>query len=874
MTTRTRQAGTAAILRAALGAVTLTVTGAAVAATADYATSLAPGYQPVLRPANIAPTAATAARGAVLVNGQPRVSKGHPSTLWDQQDVAAIRERLKTNRALQNALAALRAAMDKRITEPAGVPDPASGAPTAATYRLHAANSCAIADLATLYALTGEEKYGEYARGLLVAYAENYARLPHPEGWTEKLYRSEKDGRLTNQFLEDGFWLIRAAFGYDLIYDLPSWTAEQRKLIRDDLFHAIARQFYAPVLGNTDYLKGLHNRSALCTAGVLMAGYASEDEKLINLGLYGVGGTAARPQGGVFGTYFTSQCIRPDGLWLEGAPGYQLGIVSCALTDIAETLWHHGFDLYRYQDGMLKRVLDSAIALAYPDERMTVAALRDSSRMALIDDRPWWNNEAGLPYECGWLRYGDPRYIPIVRNATQSLSLTVHAGPPSLFLELPADAGAAPRPVENANFFALGYGVLRLETAHGTNQLIMEYGPSGGHSHPSKLGIDLYALDDVVAPFPGVIFPYHHQLNAKWYWTTLANCALVIDEKSQIYFADRWKYPKEQPNPDAEQLVFGPARTMGMQRAWSATVHLGVAQDRSLFLTPEYLADLFGGFSTTPHQYDLAWHLRGRLETSLPLEPKRFSDPVANGYNALSDPRHASTDHAWSAAVTTPTGRPVRLLAGAGEGTEVITGAGHFFLQSGKEDEAPPTIIERRADRKSVIYGNAIDISGDPQGYLKEVRQEGGPDAGFGALRIETVTGTDLCFTSYRPGQYVVAGLETDAVQAMVRRNGAAVRAMYLAGGTTLKVDGGQIARSEPGLAYVEQLANGACVVANPSPTEATVSVRWPALAGLIGVVRDAEGRSLQPEVAVRASAEGVLSVRLKPGQMVELRRQ
>ncbi len=59
-------------------------------------------------------------------------------------------------------------------------------------------------------------------------------------------------------------------------------------------------------------------------------------------------------------------------------------------------------------------------------------------------------------------------------------------------------------------------------------------------------------------------------------------------------------------NPRAEQIVYGPAETIGIQRGWSNTVYAGVVMDRALFLTPNYLADLFGAFSDAPHQYDLA----------------------------------------------------------------------------------------------------------------------------------------------------------------------------------------------------------------------------------------------------------------------------
>ena len=138
------------------------------------------------------------------------------------------------------------------------------------------------------------------------------------------------------------------------------------------------------------------------------------------------------------------------------------------------------------------------------------------------------------------------------------------------------------------------------------------------------------------------------------------------------------------------------------------------------------------------------------------------------------------------------------------------------------------------------LYGNAINLSGENDPYVTSVTQEGSLDAGYGLLKLRTKrAGTDLCFAAYRPGAYQTGALETDAVQAMVVTDGQAIRAMYLGGGRMLKAGGSatnslprgaSIERNEPGLAYVERLANGVFVVGNPSPTDATVTVILPAL--------------------------------------------
>ena len=58
----------------------------------------------------------------------------------------------------------------------------------------------------------------------------------------------------------------------------------------------------------------------ICNAGVLMAGYATDDEKLINYGLYGKGGTKEKPVGGVLGMHFGPDCIGRTGCGTRARP--------------------------------------------------------------------------------------------------------------------------------------------------------------------------------------------------------------------------------------------------------------------------------------------------------------------------------------------------------------------------------------------------------------------------------------------------------------------------------------------------------------------------------------------------------------------------
>jgi hypothetical protein len=312
----------------------------------------------------------------------------------------------------------------------------------------------------------------------------------------------------------------------------------------------------------------------------------------------------------------------------------------------------------------------------------------------------------------------------------------------------------------------------------------------------------------------------------------------------------------------ATQLVYAPADTMGMQRASCTDAYPGVIMDRATFMTADYMADIFGAFASLQRRYDLAWHIRGQFASDLKLDPTTLPEPREVGYVALTDVRKAApSDRGWTATVTRE-GNVARFLAAGGTRTEVIVGDGHYGL------ETPPAILERR-ETAATVYGNVIDISGGKEGYVKSVKQEGGLEAGYGLLKVETANGTDLCFTAYRPGTYQAGGLETDAQQAFVVMDGRAVKAMYLGGGKLLKAGGAALERSEPGLACIEKAETGAYVLANPSPSDATVKVTFAPLGAMEAFNLDVAGRR-SGAATVSPAAANSYSVQLKAVSKVE----
>ncbi len=229
------------------------------------------------------------------------------------------------------------------------------------------------------------------------------------------------------------------------------------------------------------------------------------------------------------------------------------------------------------------------------------------------------------------------------------------------------------------------------------------------------------------------------------------------------------------------------------------------------------------------------------------------------------------TGDTWSVAFDEG-GRLARLVAAGGTPTRPILGSGGVYadaLPNGKAVmSTAPTLIERREALNATVFGNVLDVSGGKTGYVTTVSQAGGPDQGFGLLRIETADGADLCFASYRSDVHSAAGLETDALQALVEMNGSSPRAIYLGGGTIVKAGDAALRRSAEGLASIETVANGGYVVANPSPEPATVTVSLKALEGLEAHDLDRDGEP-KGRADVDVKGAGVFSLRLEAGARV-----
>jgi hypothetical protein len=363
------------------------------------------------------------------VKDTPRLANGHPCTLWDKQDVAAYEVSFTADPGLKVAFEELQAWGNQRITEPLDVPAhtlEADGTWTFPAFKRGYQDASGkwnwewkfngmfqqraedASNLGELYALTGDEKYAAFARQLLLALADAYgygkgSTIPDPNGY-DHFEAYGFDGG------DDAMFLAKACNGYDLIYNALSLSSGDRTRIERDLIQPLAEH-----LKKFTFMYSDHGRwGMVCLYGLFISGVTLNDQALVNLALYGPGGTRDHVTGG-FMDCFKPACLRNGVVWGADTKLEDQMAALCVLTTVAEVMWYRGMDLYGYQDKAIKKSYDVALESSGNGDISKLLALSG------ID-----------AYQYVFRRYQEPRYLPVVGKLKPGFMLAIGEHLPSL----------------------------------------------------------------------------------------------------------------------------------------------------------------------------------------------------------------------------------------------------------------------------------------------------------------------------------------------------------------------------------------------------------------------------------------------------------
>lgn len=478
---------------------------------------------------------------------------------------------------------------------------------------IHDGYARAVQSAGILYQVTGDARYAQRGREILMAYADRYLSYPlHNTHGEAKI----GGGRVSPQTLDESVWLIPLAQGADLLWSAIGESDRQR----------LAQKFLLPAARDVilAHKMGIHNIQNWKNSAVGLTGFLLGDDALIHAAIDDpVRGFRMQQAKGV----------QSDGVWFEGSWGYHFYTLS-AVWPLVEAARNHAIDLYGEP---LKKMFEAPVRLSMPN--LMLPAFNDSTEVDVHNPL----------YELAYARFQDPIDLAALEGSNRQNEYALWFGVD----KLPENKRVA---LGSRNATDSGYAILQQGEGPQATWLCLKYGPhGGGHGHPDKNNFILYARGQVLFPDPGTR-PYGSPLHFEWDRVTLAHNTLVVDEKSQAEATGR-------------NLTFGSENGVdyAMTEAGKIAgdvrfVRTAVMLNRNLVLFVDAV------HSGTEHTYDLATHVNGRWKDRPAGE--KIALPASEGYQHLLD-----VSAVKRGSVTLGLEGVSIVLAG-NEPTTVITGTG------------------------------------------------------------------------------------------------------------------------------------------------------------------------------------------------------
>lgn len=619
-------------------------------------------------------------------------------------EAAEIRSHYTQLPLLNHSLKAMQQDVLALMAQPIDVPVP-KDAGGGYTHEQHKKNGQAIFQAATLFKITGERRFGDFAVKLLLRYADLYPSLkPHP------LHKHQAPGKLFWQILNDAVWLVYAIQGFEQVQALL--TPKQFEQISDNLLHPYVR--YLAIDSAATFNK-IHNHGTWAAAAVGMTGLVLDEASYVEMALKG-----GKRDGSSGFLKQLDQLFSPDGYYTEG-PYYQRYalmpfVVFARALDREQPQWN----IFKYRDQVLLKAIYACINLSYNNR---LFPLNDA-----IKDKGLDTIELVYAVDIAYSLTGDAGLLSIAQAQGQ---VTLTGDGLRVAQDLAADK-AQPFPFTSQLFRdgASGDegGVAVLRNLESNSALVVKAASQGmGHGHFDRLSWQFYDSGheivtdygaarylNVVTKRGGVYLPE----NNSWAKQTIAHNTLVVDERSHF---DGKLGKASATSPKLEYF----SEKLSAVTATEPNAYPGVSFSRtfallnSALLNGPLVIDLLAVASKQKHQYDLPLHYNGQLTytSAVPTVALDKLQPlgVANGYQ-----------HLWKKAQWTVDKKPAQISWLTGNRfyslTSVLPDGGQIlFTELGANDpefnlRRENALVLRQSDQANTHFLSVLESHGEYNG--------------------------------------------------------------------------------------------------------------------------------------------------------------
>ena len=619
------------------------------------------------------------------------------------------------------------------------------------THEQHKRNYQALLAAGTLYRLTGDTAYVDYARRMLLEYATLYPTLgPHPEG------RGQIPGRVFWQVLNDSVWLVNAVQGYDAIRDaLP---AKDRQTIDDNVFRPMA-EFLASEPKNFDQI---HNHSTWAVAATGMTGYVLRDQELVEKSLRG------SRKDDEFG--FLRQVdllFSPDGYYEEGPYYQRYALAPFLLFANAIERNEPQRGIFQRRDGVLLKAVDVLVQSSYDG---LFFPINDA-----ILDKGVDTEELVAGIGIAYARSGDDRLLSVAEQQGRLL-LT----PEGLKVAQGLAAGKA-KPFDYTPMLLRdgpdgdkgGLAILRMGGERGQALVQKDTMQGMGHGHFDKLNWLFYDNGQrVVTDYGSARFlnveakrgGIYLAENRSWAKQTIAHNTLVVDEKS--HFNGDWKVGEEHA-PTVRFFEAGKDTQVASATMRDAYPGVVFTRTQALLQHPELglpvVLDLLQVSADKAARFDLPLHFNGHI-VSTGFEAERFVDqrPVLGKENGYQ--------HLWLDA-RSQAGGDQRTLAWLLDGRFYSYRFGSsapsqaLLVESGANDpefnlRREPALVQRVDGQRAVSFFSVLEPHGEYNGTAEYVH---GADSQIRDLKRARGSDAELIEVTLASGARIALGVADDS---------------------------------------------------------------------------------------------------------------